>query len=935
MKAKTVSICLVVMMLLALVVMTVTENTEAELVVFETKLTAGDAEADDMFGQTVSISGNTIVVGAFNEGRKGAAYVYVHNGTDWIEEAKLTANDGEAYDMFGWSVSVSGNTAIIGAPGHRDAGNYSGSAYIFTRNLTSWVQVAKLTASDAALGDNFGWSVSIDGDTAVVGAHLDDTSAIDSGSVYVFDRPLSGWVDKTEDAKLTPTDAASDDMFGTSVSVSGNIIIAGAPGDDDAGSNSGSAYVFEFKKGVWSEQDKITAIDAAEGDEFGHSVSVDTDTAIIGAPKDDVAQQVDSGSAYIFAKKGKTWDQETKLTASDATSEDEFGFSVSISGNMVVIGTWLSNDAGSNSGSAYVFEKKGANWNEEGKLTASDADSEDQYGRSVSVDEGIIVVGSWLDDDDGSASGSAYVYEAPPANEPLMILSKEADVTTANPGDTITYTITYENLGGADAANVVIEDTIPTETTFVSATPMPDMIIGDVITWNIGTVPSGGSGIITLTVSVDVGVPDETVLKNFVKIIYSDIDQTFIDREDAEAEVEVTAPVLIIAKAASLTHANPGDTFFYIIEYENIGSGIATNVIIVDTIDPQTTYVSASPVPNSIVGNVLTWNLGNVAPGFKGLINITVTIDVGTPDQTALLNEVILYYADANGNQYPPETDSAIVMVTAPVMTLTKTADVTTAEPGDLITYTIEYANIGTGDATSVIIIDTIPADTSFVSSNPAYDSVSGDSYRWNIPLVPAGSSGIITITVMVDNGTQNGLVLRNWAYLIYSDTNGNFIENLTDYSDVTVLGTGEIHGMKWNDLDGDGVKDPGEPGLPNWTIFLDYDWDGVLDPGEPYTYTDQNGNYVFTGLSSGNYSIDEVHFPGWTQTFPNSGYHLVYVGIGGIITGLDFGNTRTASGEIHGMKWNDLDGDGVKDPGEPGLPNWTNEVERFGRGWR
>jgi uncharacterized repeat protein (TIGR01451 family) len=514
------------------------------------------------------------------------------------------------------------------------------------------------------------------------------------------------------------------------------------------------------------------------------------------------------------------------------------------------------------------------------------------------------------------------------ATEPEMVISKDANVSDADPGDTIDYTLTYENIGSGLATNVIIVDTIDPQTTFVSATPFPNSIVGDVLTWNIGDVAPNTVSIITIIVEVDAGTPDQSVLTNVVTLSYSDANGNPYPEEEDSVDVIVTAPIMTLSKVADVTFADPGDIITYTITYSNIGTGEATNVVIMDTIPEYTAFFSSNPAYTSVSGNTYWWYVGSVQPGSTGVITIQVIVDVGTADQTLLHNEVNLDYNDANGNPYPTLTDYANVFVTAPIMTLSKTADVTTAEPGDLITYSIEYANIGTGDATFVIIWDTIPNDTTFVSSNPAYDSVSGDTYRWNIPTVPSGTSGTIIIIVMVDLGTPNRTLLTNYVTLSYCDANGNFIENLTDSADVMVTvpvpTTGEIHGMKWHDLDADGVKDAGEPGLPNWTIFIDYDWDGILDPGEPFTYTDQKGNYVIVGISPGNYSVDEVHQPGWTQTYPNSGNHVVYIGPGDIVKDLDFGNIWNASGQIEGMKWYDLNGDGIKGPGESGLPNWT-----------
>ena len=198
---------------------------------------------DDRFGGSVAISGDTVVVGAPRDDDagfdSGSVYVFVRSGTTWTEEAKLTASDAAAEDEFGVSVALSGDTALVGASGDDDAGSGSGSAYVFVRNGTSWSQQVKLTASDAAAEDGFGASVALSGDTALVGASGDDGTGVSSGSAYVFVRNGTSWI---QQAKLTASDAAAIDYFGYSVALSGETALVGAPFNDGVG----SAYAYEL-----------------------------------------------------------------------------------------------------------------------------------------------------------------------------------------------------------------------------------------------------------------------------------------------------------------------------------------------------------------------------------------------------------------------------------------------------------------------------------------------------------------------------------------------------------------------------------------------------------------------------------------------------------------------------------------------------------------
>jgi hypothetical protein len=318
----------------------------------EFKLTASDAAAGDRYGSSVSISGNRVVVGAHGDddagSESGSAYVFRYEGGGWVEEAKLTASDAAAGDGFGYAVSISGNGVVVGAHGNDDAGSYSGSAYVFRYEGGVWVEEAKLTASDASINNCFGRSVSISGDKVAVGADGDNSW---SGSAYVFRYEGGVWV---EEAKLTASDAGEWDFFGWSVSINGDEVVAGAHDDDDAGSESGSAYVFRYEGGVWVEEAKLTASDATAGDGFGWSVSINGDRVVVGACFDDDAGS-GAGSAYVFRYEGGAWGEEFKLIASDAAAGDWFGYGVSISGDRVVVGAVLGGDAVPGSGSAYVF----------------------------------------------------------------------------------------------------------------------------------------------------------------------------------------------------------------------------------------------------------------------------------------------------------------------------------------------------------------------------------------------------------------------------------------------------------------------------------------------------------------------------------------------------------------------------------------------------
>jgi hypothetical protein len=374
----------------------------------ESKLFASDGAEEDLFGASVSVDADVAVVGAPYDDNSvtgsGSAYAFRFDGTHWVEEAKLLAADGEAYERFGESVSVAGELAVVGASPDDDNGPYSGSAYAFRFDGSDWVEEAKLLASDGEAFDWFGASVSVMGDVAVVGAFSDDERGRRSvGSAYIFRFDGSDWV---EEAKLLASDGAGDDWFGDSVSVIGDLALVGAPGDDDNGLNTGSAYVFRFDGTDWVEEAKLLAAGASY---FGSSVSVDADVVLIGAP----GSQDSFGSAYVYRFDGTDWIEEERLLAPDGAAGDYFGGSVSVIGDVAVVGASSDNDNGRSSGSAYVFRFNGTEWVEWAKLLPPDGAAYDYFGRSVSVMGDVAMVGAHGENPNGlDSAGSVYVYSS-------------------------------------------------------------------------------------------------------------------------------------------------------------------------------------------------------------------------------------------------------------------------------------------------------------------------------------------------------------------------------------------------------------------------------------------------------------------------------------------------------------------------------------------
>ena len=377
----------------------------------QARLAAPDGEAGDSYGQSVSVSGDTSMVG---DGR--SVWVFIDDGDGWSRQTRLTAGDGAPRDGFGHSVSVSGNTAVVGAPWHRHDDTTTGAAYVFTREGATWRQQAELVASDAADHSSFGVSVAAQGDTAIIGAAGDDHQGDSSGSAYVFTRTGDAW---SERAKLTSDNAAPHARFGISVSLSGDVLVVGAPGDHAAGRFSGAAYVFASNGDVWMQQAILLADDASGSDRFGESVAVSGDTAVVGAPNDrDDTPSRSSGSSYVFQFDGATWGQQAKLIGSDTSWYDNLGSSVAVMGDTALIGAAYVFEDDERWGVAeswvHVFTRSGSRWAEQAKLVMPDTPA---FGISVSSSGDKVAIGSRTlvrppeADDYGPDAGTAFVFD--------------------------------------------------------------------------------------------------------------------------------------------------------------------------------------------------------------------------------------------------------------------------------------------------------------------------------------------------------------------------------------------------------------------------------------------------------------------------------------------------------------------------------------------
>jgi uncharacterized repeat protein (TIGR02543 family) len=460
---------------------------------------ASNTRAFAHFGEAVSISGDTVVVGASGDSSNatgvngdqsntstpgsGAAYVFVRTGVTWTQQAYLKASTTTAGGL-GTSVGISGDTIVAGETG---LGGISGGAYVFVRSGTAWSQQALLKGLNTGAIDYYGSAVAISGDTIVVGANRDNTDATgvngivgsgvigSAGAAYIFARSGTTW---TQQAYLKAS-VASENEFGISVSISGDTVVVGADHDDsDAtgvngdpasrhAANSGAAYVYVRNGATWTQQAYLKASNTGASDTFGNSVAISGDTIVAGAPRESSAatgvngNQADnsalsSGAAYVFARNGTAWTQQAYLKASNTGAGDFLGNSVAISGDSIVVtatgedsnATGVDGDQSNNSisasGAAYVFTRSGTTWTQQAYLKASNT-GPDTFGRSVAISGDTILAGAQFEasnatgingnqaDNSLEEAGAAYIF-ATAIPESITIASSPSGLSFTTTG---------------------------------------------------------------------------------------------------------------------------------------------------------------------------------------------------------------------------------------------------------------------------------------------------------------------------------------------------------------------------------------------------------------------------------------------------------------------------------------------------------------------
>jgi LPXTG-site transpeptidase (sortase) family protein len=398
-------------------------------VVQQWSLTAPSPAVMDEFGYAVSIDGGTVVVGARNADpnlgngsllNAGAVYVYTHNGKGWVMDGTLAAKDASPGDTFGVSVSISGNTILVGATGvdlevDGDLLKDVGAAYVFTRSSGSWVQQAKLIASDPVEDDAFGSAVAISGNTAVIGAETKDLSSTeDVGVAYIFSR--SGGKYWRQDVKLVPSVPLPGYYFGTSVAVDRDLVAVGASQFYPIGdSGTGLVHLYRRQAGSWNPAGVLEAQDGRPGDGFGSALAISGNTLVVGAdlanPYIGGRRVTDAGAAYVFSNSNGSWKESAELTADHGSAFDRFGQAVGVDGSTIVVGAGRATQAGERrAGAVYVFGKSLGEWSFQTRAVTDPVGEDDLFGRSLAIDKDWFVTGASGRDPQGATrAGEAFV----------------------------------------------------------------------------------------------------------------------------------------------------------------------------------------------------------------------------------------------------------------------------------------------------------------------------------------------------------------------------------------------------------------------------------------------------------------------------------------------------------------------------------------------
>ncbi|MFH1195170.1 MAG: T9SS type A sorting domain-containing protein [bacterium] len=377
----------------------------------EVKILPADGTAGDEFGYEISTYGNYSIIGSLRDDDKGensgSAYIYLKSGDTIAQEAKLTASDGVAGATFGKSVSIYGTDVVVGSPWRNIYGTNSGGTYAFRKNGSVWEQTANLFPADGLQADDhFGWSVSIYGNYLVTSSMKDGDLAPYAGAIYFFRKETDNWIQM---GKHMANDGDFGDQFGRSVSMYGDYCAVGSPYNLGNGTYCGAVYIFKRYTDAWFQLTKIVPETGESGDDFGLCVSLYDDVLAISANKDDDLGS-DAGAVYVYQRSGDSFTFDQKLTYSLGSAGDYFGTRPTVYDDKIIVGAPQSNAKSGTKGFAVVYNKIGDDWVEGLHIQASDGQNNDSFGWATSLAQNYAVIGAKFDDDNGTNSGSAFLY---------------------------------------------------------------------------------------------------------------------------------------------------------------------------------------------------------------------------------------------------------------------------------------------------------------------------------------------------------------------------------------------------------------------------------------------------------------------------------------------------------------------------------------------
>ena len=745
------------------------------------KLTGSDSEASDEFGTSVAFSGETIVVGSIRGNgvvaNTGAAYVFEKPAGGWsgnlVETARLIASDVTATNaQFGSSVAIDGDTVAVGT-------HAAFAAYVFEKPAGGWAGIltenAKLTAPG---GPNR--TVAISGDTVVA------SSPANVPGAFVYVRPASGWAGTLgESAKLIPSDGGAGDVFGHSIVVRGDLIVAGAPQDEPAGGiDQGSVYLFVKPAAGWSgtltESARLVASDTANFDLLGWSVAMNEDTIVAGAPGVGTL----NGAVYVFEKPAAGWSgmltERAKLVGSDGGGN--LGMSAAISGNSVAAGGFIDN---ANAGKAYIFIRPPGGWSgirTQNQIIPAPASSSGtvtspRFGAAAAASGGTLVISESRERVGfNNFQGAVYIFKGPAAD---LSSSKVATPDPVLAGTELTYTITVTNNGPDDAPSVTVADNLPAELTFVSCSATGGGTCegsDNNRTVTFEALAAATSETIRITAEVSDSIPDGTTVSNtaLVTTVISDPNST--NDSDTAAVSVIQQADLAISKVAVPDPVVAGANLTYTVGVTNNGPNAARSVTVTDTLPVGLTFVSCSATGGGVcggTGNNRTVTFASLAAGASATITIEATVGVATLHGATLSNTASSTSTTFDPNSANNSATASAAVINQADLAVTKTASAGAVQVGTNVTYVVAVANRGPNSALNVRLTDALPAGLTFVSNsgasgwtciNPATGS--GGTITCSISTLASGGTATFTIVANVSCGVAHGSVIANAANL-------------------------------------------------------------------------------------------------------------------------------------------------------------------------